>query len=326
MALTNPDTAQHPESPLTPATTVAATMGRRRRRTERPIWMEEPPLAIKLLKAIALIWIVIIMIFPLVYVIAVSFSSAQDVLGDGLVLFPANPTLDAYRAIFEGGVVNRALRVSIGLTVFGTLAQMVVTTMLAYGLSRPGVPGSRIALFIVLGAFLFSPGMIPSYLLVKELGMLDTYAALIVPGLVNAFNLIVLRNFFMNIPQELIDAARVDGASDVQIFLRITLPLSKAALAVISLFYGVAIWNAFFNAVLYIYDTSKWPIQLVLRQYVLQGSSLAQAAEFNPNQPPPPPQTIQMAIVVVATIPILLVYPFLQKYFTKGVLTGAIKG
>ncbi len=325
MALTTPDTTQHPESPLTPATTIAATL-RRKRRSERPVWMEEPPLAIKILKAIALIWLVIIMMFPLVYVIAVSFSSAEDVLAGGLVLFPTNPTLDAYRAIFQGGVVNRALRVSIGLTVFGTLAQMVVTTMLAYGLSRPGVPGSRIALYIVLGAFLFSPGMIPSYLLVKELGMLDTFPALIVPGLVNAFNLIVLRNFFMNIPQEILDAARVDGASDVQIFFRITLPLSKAALAVISLFYGVAIWNAFFNAVLYIYDTSKWPIQLVLRQYVLQGSSLAQAAEFNPNQPPPPPQTIQMAIVVVATIPILLVYPFLQKYFTKGVLTGAIKG
>jgi putative aldouronate transport system permease protein len=325
MALTNPDAAQRPDSPMTADAAVATAM-RRKRSSNRPVWMEEPPLAIKLLKAFALIWIVIIMVFPLVYVIAVSFSSAEDVLAGGLVLFPANPTLDAYRAIFEGGVVNRALRVSIGLTVFGTLAQMVVTTMLAYGLSRPGVPGSRIALFIVLGAFLFSPGMIPSYLLVKELGMLDTYAALIVPGLVNAFNLIVLRNFFMNIPQELIDAARVDGASDVQIFFRITLPLSKAALAVISLFYGVSIWNAFFNAVLYIYDTSKWPIQLVLRQYVLQGSSLAQAAEFNPNQPPPPPQTIQMAIVVVATIPILLVYPFLQKYFTKGVLTGAIKG
>jgi ABC-type glycerol-3-phosphate transport system permease component len=326
MALTNPDAAQRPDSPLTADAAIAAASRRRRRSSDRPIWMEDPPLAVKLLKAIALVCIVIVMIFPLVYVIAVSFSSAEDVLGGGLILFPANPTLDAYRAIFEGGVVNRALRVSVGLTVFGTLAQMVVTTMLAYGLSKPGVPGARIALFIVLGAFLFSPGMIPSYLLVKELGMLDTYAALIVPGLVNAFNLVVLRNFFMNIPQELLDAARVDGASDVEIFWRITLPLSKAALAVIALFYGVAIWNAFFNAVLYIYDTSKWPIQLVLRQYVLQGSSLAQAAEFNPNQPPPPPQTIQMAIVVVATIPILLVYPFLQKYFTKGVLTGAIKG
>jgi putative aldouronate transport system permease protein len=325
MALTNPNAARESDTALTPGTTVASML-KRRRDKNRPVWMEEPPLAIKLLKAIALIWIVIIMMFPLVYVIAVSFSSAEDVLAGGLVLFPANPTLDAYRAIFEGGVVNRALRVSVGLTIFGTLAQMVVTTMLAYGLSKPGVPGARFALFIVLGAFLFTPGMIPSYLLVKELGMLDTYPALIVPGLVNAFNLIVLRNFFMNIPQELLDAARVDGANDLQIFFKITLPLSKAALAVISLFYGVAIWNAFFNAVLYIYDTSKWPIQLVLRQYVLQGSSLAQAAEFNPNQPPPPPQTIQMAIVVVATIPILLVYPFLQKYFTKGVLTGAIKG
>ncbi|HEX2281117.1 MAG TPA: carbohydrate ABC transporter permease [Thermomicrobiales bacterium] len=326
MAMTNPDAATRTSTGLTADTTIASAMKRRKRNTDRPVWMEEPPLAIKFLKAFALAWIVIIMMFPLVYVIAVSFSSAEDVLAGGLVLFPANPTLDAYRAIFEGGVVNRALRVSVGLTIFGTLAQMVVTTMLAYGLSKPGVPGSRIALFIVLGAFLFSPGMIPSYLLVKELGMLDTFPALIVPQLVNAFNLVVLRNFFMNIPQELLDAARVDGANDVQIFFKITLPLSKAALAVISLFYGVAIWNAFFNAVLYIYDTSKWPIQLVLRQYVLQGSSLAQAAEFNPNQPPPPPQTIQMAIVVVATIPILLVYPFLQKYFTKGVLTGAIKG
>lgn len=326
MAMTNPDAANRTSTALTTDTTIASMVKRRKRDSARPVWMEEPPLAIKILKAITLLWIVVIMMFPLVYVIAVSFSSAQDVLAGGLVLFPANPTLDAYRAIFEGGVVNRALRVSVGLTIFGTLAQMVVTTMLAYGLSKPGVPGARIALFIVLGAFLFSPGMIPSYLLVKELGMLDTYPALIVPQLVNAFNLIVLRNFFMNIPQELLDAARVDGASDVQIFFKITLPLSKAALAVISLFYGVAIWNAFFNAVLYIYDTSKWPIQLVLRQYVLQGSSLAQAAEFNPNQPPPPPQTIQMAIVVVATIPILLVYPFLQRYFTKGVLTGAIKG
>ena len=146
------------------------------------------------------------------------------------------------------------------------------------------------------------------------------------PGLVGAFNLIVLRNFFMNIPQDLMDAARVDGANDVQVFFRIVLPLSKAVLAVISLFYGVGIWNSFFNAILYLNDATKWPIQVVLRQYVLQGSALTSAAQLDPNQPPPPPQTIQMAIVVVATVPILLAYPFLQKYFTKGVLTGAIKG
>jgi ABC-type glycerol-3-phosphate transport system permease component len=311
---------------MTAGMAVTTAVRRRRNDSARPVWMEEPSLPLKVLKAVTLAFIVLVMTFPLVYVIAVSFSSAKDVLGGGLVLFPANPTLDAYRAIFEGGVVTRALRVSVGLTLLGTLAQMVATTTLAYGLSKPGVPGARIVLFLVLGAFLFTPGMIPSFLLVRELGMLDTYPSLIVPGLIGAFNLIVLRNFFMNIPQELLDAARVDGANDVQIFFRIVLPLSKAVLAVVALFYGVGIWNAFFNAVLYIYDTSKWPIQLVLRQYVLQGSSLSSATQLDPTQPPPPPQTIQMAIVVVATVPILLVYPFLQKYFTKGVLSGAIKG
>ncbi len=326
MVVTNPDPATRAGTPITAGMATASTRRGRRANSGRPVWMEEPSFPVKVLKALTLVFIVFVMTFPLVYVIAVSFSSARDVLGGGLVLFPANPTLEAYRAIFEGGVVTRAMRVSVGLTVLGTLAQMVATTMLAYGLSKPGVPGARIVLFLVLGAFLFTPGMIPSYLLVKELGMLDTYPSLIVPGLIGAFNLIVLRNFFMNIPQELLDAARVDGANDMQIFFRIVLPLSKAVLAVVALFYGVGIWNAFFNAVLYIYDTSKWPIQLVLRQYVLQGSSLSSATQLDPTQPPPPPQTIQMAIVVVATVPILLVYPFLQKYFTKGVLSGAIKG
>ena len=180
--------------------------------------------------------------------------------------------------------------------------------------------------YIVLGAMIFSPGMIPSYLLVKELGMINTYYALIIPGLISAWNLIIVRNFFMNLPSELLDAAKVDGANDLQIFLQIVLPLSKAVLAVIALFYGVVIWNNFFNAILYLNDSSKWPIQLVLRQYVLMGSNLTSANEFRAGQAPPPAATIKMAIVVVATVPILLVYPFLQRYFTKGVLTGSIKG
>lgn len=325
MAIVNPNPATGSETAGASAEALALPAGRRRS-SNRPVWMEEPSPLMKFLKAFTLGWIVIVMIFPLIYVFAVSFSSAKDVLGGGLILFPQNPTLEAYRAIFEGGVVTRALRVSVGLTVLGTLLQMIATTTLAYGLSKPSVPGARFALFVVLGAFLFTPGMIPSYLLVKELRMLDTYQSLIIPGLIGAFNLIVMRNFFMNLPQELLDAARVDGANDMQIFFRIVLPLSKAVIAVVALFYGVGIWNAFFNAVLYIYDASKWPIQLVLRQYVLQGSSLSSATQLDPGQPPPPPQTIQMAIVVVATVPILLVYPFLQKYFTKGVLTGAIKG
>jgi ABC-type glycerol-3-phosphate transport system permease component len=288
--------------------------------------MEQPPRWVTALETITLAIIVLMMVLPFLHVFAVSFSSYKDVLAGGLILFPRNPTLAAYEAIFNGGIVVRALQVSIGLTVFGTLAQMVFTTTLAWGLSRPGVPGSRFVLFVVLGALLIQPGIIPSYLLIKELGLLNTYQALILPGLISSFNLVIVRQFFMNLPSELIDSARIDGASEWHIFWNIALPLSKAVLAVVALFYAVGIWNSFFNAILYLQDATKWPIQLVLRQYVLQGTDIANAADTHSNQPLPPARTLQMAIVVVATVPILFVYPFLQKYFTRGVLTGAIKG
>jgi ABC-type glycerol-3-phosphate transport system permease component len=288
--------------------------------------MEDPHPLIVVGKGLLLLLIALVMLFPFVHVVAVSFSSYTDVLAGGLVLFPQNPTLDAYRVVFNDGSVVRALRVSALLTIFGTLTQIVATTAMAYGLSKPGVPGSRAILLLALGAMLFYPGMIPSFLLIKELGLLDTYPALILPGLIGAFNLIILRQFFMNIPQELIDSARLDGASDPRILFSIVLPLSKAVLAVISLFYAVGIWNSFFNAILYLNTPSKWPMQVVLQQIVLEGTPLNQASVLDPNRPPPPPATIEMAVVVVATLPILLVYPFLQKYFTRGVLTGAIKG
>ncbi len=292
----------------------------------RPVWMEESPIYIQILKAIFLILVAFVVIFPMVYIVAVSFSSAKDVSGGGLILFPKNPSLEAYRSILRGGVVTRALLVSVGLVAVGTTVKMIFSVALAYGLSRTSVPGAKPVLFLVLGTLLFSPGIIPSYLLVKNLSLIDTYQSLLLPGLIGAFNLVVLRNFFIGLPKELLESARLDGANDWQILWRIVLPLSKAVLAVIALFYGVEIWNSFFNAVLYLNDASKWPIQLVLRQYVLQGSSLASAVTLDPNQAPPPAQTIQMAVVVVATVPIILVYPFLQKYFAQGVLTGAIKG
>jgi ABC-type glycerol-3-phosphate transport system permease component len=288
--------------------------------------MEEPGPAMKIAKAITLTLIVIAMTFPIIYVVSMSFSSAEDAARGGLVLWPKNPSLEAYRLIFNGGVVTRALQISLMLTLFGTLAQMVFTATMAFGLSRPSVRGTRVVLFIVLGAMIFSPGMIPSFLLVKELGMINTYPSLIVPGLISAWNLIIVRNFFMNIPDELVDAARIDGANDPQIFFHIMLPLSKAVLAVIALFYGVGIWNSFFNAIIYLNDSTMWPIQNVLRQYVLMGTNLASAEGVKAGQAPPPPETLKMAIVVVATVPILIVYPFLQKYFAKGVLTGSIKG
>jgi putative aldouronate transport system permease protein len=288
--------------------------------------MEKPPIWLAALKGLALVFIVAIMVVPFFHILAVSLSSYKDVLGGGLVLFPRNPTLDAYEAIFNGGIVVRALKVSIGLTAVGTLMQMIFTTTMAWGLSRPGVPGSRAFLVVVLAALLIYPGIIPSYLLIKELGLLNSYSALILPGLISSFNLIIVRQFFMNLPSELIDSAKIDGASEWQVFWNIALPLSKAVLAVVALFYAVAIWNNFFNAILYLQDATKWPIQLVLRQYVLQGTDIAAAADTRSSEPLPPARTLQMAIVVVATVPILIVYPFLQKYFTRGVLTGAIKG
>ncbi|MDQ3657208.1 MAG: carbohydrate ABC transporter permease [Chloroflexota bacterium] len=284
--------------------------------------METPHPLLQAAKAILLAIIGFLMIFPFVYVLAVSFSSYEDVVGRGLIIFPANPTLDAYRTVLEGGVVTRAVMVSAGLTLCGTAINLFMTVTLAYALSRTSVAGSRFVLIVVLLTFLFQPGLIPRFLLVKELGLLDTYASLILPGMISAFNLVVIRNFFMNIPQELLDSARMDGANDLRVLWDVVLPLSKAVLAVIALFYGVAIWNIFFDAVLYLNDTDKWPIQLILNQYVVQGNPMSQG-QVRVNTPP---ETIRMAVLVIATVPILLVYPFLQRYFTRGVLTGAIKG
>ncbi|MGW2180489.1 carbohydrate ABC transporter permease [Streptomyces sp. NPDC001732] len=286
--------------------------------------MERPTRIGRTAKAIAVVVVVLAVAYPLVGVIGTSFASQTDIIkSSGLVLWPDHPTLDAYRTIFTGGVVTRALIVSIGITVLGTLASLLVTVGMAYGLSRRDVTGSRFILMTALFTMLFNAGIIPNFLLVKGLGLYDTYAALVMPTLVSAFNLVVLRSFFMNLPDELYDAAKVDGAGDFRILVRIVLPLSKAVLAVISLFYAVTYWNAFFNALLYLNDSDKWPLPMVLRTYVLQGQSLNAASA---GEALAPQQAVQMAVLVIAVVPILCVYPFLQRYFTKGVLTGAIKG
>ncbi|MGW3593417.1 carbohydrate ABC transporter permease [Streptomyces sp. NPDC005167] len=286
--------------------------------------MEKPTRIGQAAKALAVVVVVAAVAYPLLGVIGTSFASQSDIIrSSGLVLWPDHPTVDAYRTIFTGGVVTRALVVSLGITVFGTLASLLVTVGMAYGLSRRDVTGSRFILMTALFTMLFNAGIIPNFLLVNGLGLYDTYAALVMPTLVSAFNLVVLRSFFMNLPEELYDAAKVDGAGDFRILVRIVLPLSKAVLAVISLFYAVTYWNAFFNSLLYLNDSDKWPLPMVLRTYVLQGQSLNAASA---GEVLAPQQAVQMAVLVIAVVPILCVYPFLQRYFTKGVLTGAIKG
>ncbi|QBD79354.1 carbohydrate ABC transporter permease [Ktedonosporobacter rubrisoli] len=266
----------------------------------------------------------LIMLFPLVYVLAVSFSSYRDVVGGNLVIFPAHPTLEAYRWVLQGSGVVQGLEVSIFVAVVGTAVSMFLTTTMAYALSRKGVPGGKFVLWLVLLTMLITPSFITRYLVVKQLGMLDTLWALIIPSAIGPFNLIVLRQFFMGLPEELIDSARLDGANDLQILWRVVLPLSKAPLAAISLFYAVANWNSFFDATIYINNPQLYPVSVVLRMLVLQGQDVT--GVNMPGVPPPPDITVQMAVVVLATLPILLVYPFLQKHFTKGVLTGSVKG
>ena len=289
----------------------------------RPGWMEKPKPATQAAKAVALVAVVLLVCVPFLVILSTSLASQREVVANGgWVLWPKDPTLKAYRDILDGGIVTHALGVSAGVTIVGTLLSLVCTVTLAYALSRPGVFGGKPVLLLVLFTFLFPPGMIPSFLVVKELGMLDSYASIVLPVLVNVFNLVVLRGFFQGIPEELYEAARLDGAGDWRVLWTIVIPLSKAALAVVGLFYAVAYWNSWFYASLYL-ESDHWPLQQVLRTYVVAGSGLTDTTtgEATVNAP----QTIQMAVLVIATVPILLVYPFLQKYFTKGVLTGAVK-
>jgi putative aldouronate transport system permease protein len=289
----------------------------------RPGWMEKPKPVTQSAKALALAAVVALVCVPFLVVVSTSLASQREVVANGgWVLWPQHPTLKAYHDILQGGIVTHALGVSVGVTLVGTLLSLACTVSLAYALARPRVVGGRPVLLLILFTFLFPPGMIPAFLLVKNLGLLNSYSSLVLPLLVNVFNLVVLRGFFQGIPEELYEAGRLDGAGDLRVLWSIVLPLSKAALAVVGLFYAVSYWNSWFYASLYL-DSAHWPLQQVLRTYVVAGTGLTDTTlgDGAVNAP----QTIQMAVVVLATVPILLVYPFLQKYFTKGVLTGAIK-
>jgi putative aldouronate transport system permease protein len=268
----------------------------------------------------------IITIVPFIYIVAVSFATPEEVAKGGLMLFPTKFTLGAYEYIFSTETLVRSILVSIYVTVLGTLINLLLTSFMAYPLARPTLRGRGIVLFMVLFTMLFSGGIIPTYFVVKAFGMIDTYWSLIIPGAISAFNLIVLKNFFQQIPEGLEEAAKIDGCHDLGILFRIVLPLSMPAMATFGLFYAVAHWNSYFSAVMYINDSEKWPVQIVLRQIVLLsqdmiGDSTAQAEPMEYL-----PQTIRMASIVIATIPIVIVYPFLQKYFAKGVMLGSVKG
>jgi putative aldouronate transport system permease protein len=300
------------------------------RRAARPVWQEEPWLIAELGKGTVLALMVTVVLVPLWSVLVTSLASRETITRTGgMVLIPRELDLSAYVTILSGGQVTRALAVSLFVSVVGTLVSLILTVLAAYGLSRPGTLWHRPLLLYFLMTFLIYPGLVPSYLVVTGLGLKDSLWSLILPSAVSAFNLVVVRSFFMSIPGELFDSARVDGANEWTVLVRIVLPLSRAVLGVIALFYAVSYWNAYFNAVLYIDDNDRWPLQRVLQSYILAGQS-PQLSGANVSLPGisayPPTLAVKMAVVVVTVLPAIIVYPFVQRNFTKGVMVGAVKG
>ncbi|MEK4237113.1 carbohydrate ABC transporter permease [Paenibacillus sp. FSL H7-0714] len=262
-------------------------------------------------------------LFPFVYVIGASFTTESEMLRRGIVLIPEDFTLEAYRIVFSGLGINKAYSITLFRTIVGTALNLLFTALGAYALSKKALPGRSGLLMFIVFTMLFSGGMIPTYILVKSLGLLNSVWVLILPGLVSVFNFLVMKTFFEQLPLELEEAARIDGSGELQMLWKIVIPLSLPSFATIGLFYAVYHWNSYFDAVMYITKPDLMPIQVVLRNILM-------AAQFTSSESssgtPVNIIAIQMATVLVSTVPILCVYPFIQKHFAKGVMLGSVKG
>ncbi|GAA4843608.1 carbohydrate ABC transporter permease [Kitasatospora terrestris] len=294
--------------------------------TIRPVWEEEPSAVGKGFKGLGLGAICLLILGPLWVVVLTSVSDPRTVTeAGGLVVVPGGLSVRAYQEILGGGAVTRAVVVSLGLTGVGTAVSMLVSVLAAYGLSRRGTWGHRPILLAMMVTMFFGAGLIPTYLLIQNLGLMDSYWSLVLPSAVNVFNLLVLRAFFMGVAPELIDSARIDGAGEWRILWQIVLPLSRAVVAVVALFYAVGYWSAWFNASLYLNDQHRYPLQNILNSFVLRQQAptgMSQAI----NTGAVPALSVQMAVMVLALVPVVCVYPFVQKHFQKGMLIGAVKG
>lgn len=268
--------------------------------------------------------IALVTVLPFIHVIGSSFATGAEIAAKKFLLFPTTFTLDAYRYIFSTDTVMRSMMVSVLVTVGGTLWSMFISVLTAYGLSRKDLVGRRYIMFFIVFTMLFNGGMIPTFLVVQQTGLLDSLLSLVIPVSINVFNMIILKTFFQGLPKGLEESAKIDGCSDFGILFRIVIPCSMPAIATISLFYAVTYWNTYMHAILYLSDASKWPVQVLLRQIVVLASGMNYDGSAYTDVPPPS-QSVKMAVIVVATIPVLLVYPFLQKHFTKGALLGSIK-
>ena len=276
---------------------------------------------------IFLILLCVVMFYPMWHVVVASFSKAGDLLQhNGVLLKPIGFTFDAYKSMLKHPLIMSGYMNSIFLLVSSVAVSMVLTTICAYVLSRKGVMWNKFFNKMIVVTMFVSGGMIAAYLLVaRTLGLRDTYWALVLPHAISVHNMIIMRTAFQGIPDSLVEAAEIDGASHWQIMWKVIIPLSKATLAVITLYYSVAVWNSWFNASIYLASREKYPLQLVLREILIANNTDAMAGNAGQDQASIA-ETIKYATIVAATIPILCIYPFLQKHFTKGVMIGAVKG
>ncbi|MCQ6563970.1 carbohydrate ABC transporter permease [Paenibacillus mendelii] len=264
----------------------------------------------------------LVAVFPLLYVLSVSLTPFSEVLKNGgFILVPRSITFDAYHKLLTESNIPRAFGVTVLVTVIGTIMNMAITALMAYPLSRKQLPGRNFFLMMVVFTLLFSGGIIPTYLVVKSLGLLDSIWAMILPNLVWSFNVLIMKSFYESLPEELFESARIDGAKEFRILLQIVAPLSVPVTLTIGLFYTVGHWNEFFQAIMFVTDRSLFPLQVVVREILIQTQQPLENAENMT-----PSETLQMASVILASLPIILVYPFLQKHFTKGMLLGSVKG
>ncbi|MFK7692530.1 carbohydrate ABC transporter permease [Paenibacillus sp. HJGM_3] len=266
-----------------------------------------------------------LMVAPMLHLLAVSLSAPQYANARIVGLWPRGFQTDVYAEILRSPWLWRSMAVSVYITVLGTLIALLLNSSLAYSLSRAFMPGRKWFLKLILLTFIFPVPLIPSYLLVKELGMLDTLWSLMVPGAIGAFYIFIIKAFFQGISSELFDAAKIDGSSEAGIYAKLVLPLSMPVLATIALFHAVGQWNSYFSAIIFLRTKSLYPLQVLLRNMIVEdGSNSGIDNNFQLNMQFTP-EMMKAGIVLFATVPILIVYPFLQKYFVQGAMLGSLK-
>ncbi|MGO4495221.1 carbohydrate ABC transporter permease [Paenibacillus sp. 2RAB27] len=271
---------------------------------------------------IFLVLITLLTLYPFWDSLIVSITPIQESLSSSIHLYPQSITFEAYTYILGLKQLWVSYKVSVIVTVLGTLISMIATLLAAYALSKKQLPGGRIIMFAIVFTMMFGGGIIPNYLVVKQLGIINSMWAMMIPAAIQTYNLILMRSFFSSVPESLEESARIDGCNDFGILLRIIVPLSMPAIATISLFYAVSKWNEFFTAVMYVTDKEIWPLQLFLRSMLIDNEAAFQSGGDSPFLLG---QSIKMATIMISTIPVMLIYPFFQRYFVQGVTLGAVK-